>query len=44
MARGNKRGAVRVKPFSYKKGHKRVHVAGYRRTRPGGKRGSQKKN
>jgi hypothetical protein len=42
-SRGNKAGSVSVKSYSYKKKGKRVKVKGYRRSAPGGKRGSQKK-
>jgi hypothetical protein len=43
MARGNKRGSVHVKGYSYVRHHKRVKVPGFTKTKPGGKRGSQKK-
>jgi hypothetical protein len=49
MGRGNKAGKVKVKGYTYykkvkgRKTKKRVHVPGYRRSAPGGKKGSQKK-
>jgi len=38
--KGKQRGhAVRIKGFSYKKGKKTIHVKGYKRGKPGGKKG-----
>lgn len=43
MARGNKRGSVHVDGYSYVRKHKRVKVRGFTRTKPSGRKGSQKK-
>lgn len=39
-AKGKQRGhAVKIKGFSYKKKGKTIHVKGYKRGKPGGKKG-----